>query len=115
MSIVINDKKMIAVLKVGGKQYIVQEKDKVRVEQFSKKEGSQIIINDVLLMSDKSGQDIKIGKPKVSNAKVLGKIVKNSRANKITVIKYKPKTRYRRELGHRQPYTLLEIEKITTV
>lgn len=104
---------MIAVIKTGGKQYTVKAKDKIKVEKISKPEGSKVNFDEVLLLADKTGKQVKIGQPKVSQASVEGKILKHDRADKVTVIKYKNKTRYRRVIGHRQAFTLVEIEKVS--
>ncbi len=103
---------MIAVIKTGGKQYTVEEKNKIKVEKIAKKEGSSIAFDNVLLIADKTGKQVKVGKPKVSQAKVEGKAIEHGRAKKVKVVKYKNKTRYLRNRGHRQPYTLVEITKI---
>lgn len=102
----------IAVIKTGGKQYKVKSKDRLKIEKIKGKVGDKINFNEVLLVADEDGKEIKIGKPKVSGAKVEAKILKQSRAKKLTVIKYKPKVRYRRKIGHRQQFTEVEIEAI---
>lgn len=102
----------IAVIKTGGKQYKVAEGEKLQIEKIEGKEGKKIDFKDVLLVADSKGTDIKIGNPMVKTAKVSGTIEKQYKDKKITVIKYKNKTRYRRKLGHRQHKTLVRIEKI---
>ena len=103
---------MIAVIKTGGKQYKVEAKDKLKVEKLPGKEGKTITFKEVLLVSDKTGKTTKVGTPKVAKAQVEATILKQARDKKVTVIKYKPKIRYRRQMGHRQSYTLVQIEKI---
>ncbi|MFA5359063.1 MAG: 50S ribosomal protein L21 [Patescibacteria group bacterium] len=100
----------IAVIKTGGKQYTVAAKDKVKIEKINAKQGDNFEFNDVLLVAD--GDDVKVGKPVVSGAKVIAKIVKQGRAEKVSVVKYKRKTRYRKNVGHRQSFTEIQIEKI---
>ena len=100
----------IAVIKTGGKQYKVAEKDKLKLEKLPGKEGEKIEFKEVLLVAD--SKEVKVGKPKVSGVKVVGKILKQGRTKKIMVVKYKSKTRYKRNLGHRQCYTEVAIEKI---
>lgn len=102
---------MIAIIKTGGKQYKVKKGDKLKVEKLNKKEGSEITLNEVLLISE--AKKTEIGQPKVKNAKVTAKILRQGKAKKIEVIKYKNKTRYRKKIGHRQNYTELEIIAIT--
>lgn len=101
---------MLAVIKTGGKQYIVEEKKRINIEKIDKKEGEEVIFNEVLLL-EKDGK-VKIGRPFVENAKVFGKVIKQGKGKKITVFKYKRKTRYKVKKGHRQPFTRIEITKI---
>ena len=99
-----------AVIKTGGKQYLVKEGEKIKIEKIEKKEGEEIEFKEVLFL-EKDGK-VKIGKPLVEGAKVVGKVLKQGRSKKIIVFKYKPKTRYRKKKGHRQPFTEVLIEKI---
>ncbi len=98
-----------AVIKTGGKQYKISEGDALKVERVAS-EGGKITFNEVLLVDD--GKDTKIGTPMVSGATVTAMVVSEGRAKKIEVIKYKPKSRYFKKRGHRQPYTEIRIEKI---
>lgn len=102
----------IAVIKTGGKQYKVKSKDKIKIERIKGDIGDKVDFNDVLLVADEDGKDVKIGKPIVDGAKVEGIILRQARAKKITVIKYKAKVRYRRKLGHKQHFTEVEIGAI---
>lgn len=104
---------MIAVIKTGGKQYKVAEGDKIRVEKLDVEKDASITFDEVLLVSDPEGGNLKIGEPTVSGAKVSGKVLSQGRTKKIDVIKYKRKVRYRRKRGHRQHFTEVQIEKIT--
>jgi len=101
---------MLAIIKTGGKQYIVKPGDKLKVEKLDKKEGSSISFSDVLLVEKNKKREI--GAPKVKDIKVEAKVVKHGRGGKIIVFKYKAKKRYSRKLGHRQPYTEIEITGI---
>lgn len=103
---------MIAVIKTGGKQYKVKKGDKIKVEKLAEKEGKDIKFKDVLLISGKDGKDMKVGEPMVKGASVEAKILQHGLGKKVRVVKYKRKTRYKRERGHRQPYTQVEITKI---
>ncbi|OIO49380.1 MAG: 50S ribosomal protein L21 [Parcubacteria group bacterium CG_4_9_14_0_2_um_filter_41_8] len=105
---------MFAVIKTGGKQYKVKKGDKVKIEKLDIEEGKQVNFDEVLLVSDKEGEDIKIGAPVVVGAKVIAKVLLQGRAKKIDVIKYKRKIRYRKKHGHRQAFTEVLIEDITT-
>ncbi|MFH1536898.1 MAG: 50S ribosomal protein L21 [Patescibacteria group bacterium] len=97
---------MIAVIKTGGKQYKVQAKDKLKVEKLTTEEGKEHVFDQVLLLGDK------VGTPLVSGAKVKAKVLKQGRARKVEVVKYKNKTRYKKTIGHRQPYTEVEILEV---
>lgn len=103
---------MYAVIETGGKQYRVAEGDTIFVEKLPVKPGQEVVFDRVLLVSSPEG--LKIGQPTVTGASVVGKVVKQGRARKIIVFKYKPKKNYRRKRGHRQPYTQVVIEQIRT-
>ncbi|MDP2741345.1 MAG: 50S ribosomal protein L21 [bacterium] len=98
---------MLAVIKTGGKQYIVKPGDKLKVEKLEKKEGEEIIFSDVLLVE--KNKKIDIGNPTVKEANVSAKVLRHAKADKIIVFKYKPKKRYSKKTGHRQPFTEVEI------
>ncbi len=100
----------LAIIKTGGKQYIVSPGDKIKIEKLDVEKGKAIEFSKVLLLE--KDNEVKIGTPLVGNAKVLGKVLEQGKADKIIVFKYKPKTRYRKKKGHRQPFTEVEIEKI---
>jgi len=102
---------MLAVIKTGGKQYLVSKGDKIKIEKIEKKEGEEVIFDEVLLIQDKKN-NIKIGTPFVKGAKVKAKVLKQARAKKVEIFKYKPKKRYKVKKGHRQPYTEVEILEI---
>ena len=103
---------MLAVIKTGGKQYIVSPRDKIRIEKIEGKEGKEITFKEVLLLE--KGKKLEIGCPLVKGAKVIGKVLKQAKAKKIIVFKYRPKKRYKLKKGHRQPFTEVEITKIET-
>ena len=100
----------IAVIKTGGKQYKVKEGETIKIEKIDKKEGVNIKF-ETLLISSSDGKEINIGQPTLGE-KVEGKIKEQNRDKKITVVKYKNKTRYLRTKGHRQNFTKVEILKI---
>lgn len=103
---------MFAVIKTGGKQYRVKEGDKVKIEKLDVEKGKKVDFDEVLLVADDKGEDLKVGTPIVEGAKVSAKVLEQGRAKKIDVIKYKRKVRYRRKYGHRQLFTEVLIEKI---
>ena len=102
---------MYAIIDSCGKQYKVSEGDVVFFEKLDAEEGKTVSFDNVVLVSD--GKDVKIGTPYVKGAKVEGTVVAHGKGNKILVYKYKAKKNYRRTQGHRQPYTKVEITKIT--
>lgn len=102
---------MYAVIETGGKQYKVSEGDVIFVEKLGVEEGEAVTFDKVLVVAD--GEDVKFGAPVVEGAKVEAKVVKNGKAKKIYVFKMKRKKNYRRKKGHRQPFTKVEISKIS--
>jgi len=103
---------MLAVIKTGGKQYLVAPGQKIKIEKVDKEEGAEIAFNEVLLLE--KNKKLEIGNPVVKGAKVIGKVIKQGKAKKVIVFKYKPKTRYKVKKGHRQPFTEVEIIKISS-
>ena len=101
---------MYAIIDTCGKQYKVQEGEKIYFEKLDTEEGKSIKFENVVLVAD--GKDVKVGTPYVKGAVVEGKVVKHGKSDKILVYKYKPKKNYRRTYGHRQPYTCVEISSI---
>jgi large subunit ribosomal protein L21 len=99
---------MIAVIETSGKQFLVKEGNKILINKTDKKEGEEIIFDKVLLVKN---NDIKIGKPYVENAKVVGKVLRKIK-KKILIIKFKPKTRYRKRKGYKHYFDEVLIEKI---
>ncbi len=103
---------MIAVVKTGGKQYLLKEGEELRIEKLPGDKDDAIALTEVLLLAQDDGSEVKIGTPTVSGAKVTAKVLEQGRGKKVTIIKFKSKVRFRRKAGHRQPYTKLKIEKI---
>lgn len=103
---------MFAVIKTGGKQYLVRPGQKIHIEKLDAKEGDSFVFEEVLLVAD--GDTVTIGTPVVSGARVEGKIVRQARAKKVIVFKYRPKARHRKKRGHRQYFTEVEITSIKT-
>ncbi len=101
---------MFAVIKTGGKQYLVSPGDKIKIEKIDAEEGKEVLFGEVLLLE--KGKSIKIGTPLVKGAKVTGKVLKQDKAKKVIILKYKPKKRSQTKKGHRQPFTEVEILKI---
>ena len=101
---------MKAVIVTGGKQYTVAEGDVLFIEKLNAEAEETVKFDQVLAVLD--GENSKIGAPVVEGAAVEAKVVKNGKAKKITVFKYKAKKNEKKKQGHRQPYTKVEITKI---
>jgi len=95
---------MKAVFETGGKQYYVKEGDVLYVEKLEAAKDDKVVFDNVLMVGDKVN---------VKGAKVEAKVLKQGKAKKIVVYKFKAKKKYRRTQGHRQPYTKIEITKIS--
>ncbi len=101
---------MYAIIETGGKQYKVSEGDIIRVEKLEVEAEASYTFDKVLTVAN--GDDVKFGAPLVSGASVSASVIKNDKAKKVIVYKYKPKKGFHKKKGHRQPYTMLKIEKI---
>mgnify|MGYP002625190925 CR=1 FL=1 len=100
-----------AIIVTGGKQYRVAEGDVIFVEKLDAAAGESVKFDQVLAVLD--GENSKIGAPTVEGAVVEAKVVKNGKGKKIRIFKYNAKKGYRKRQGHRQPYTKVEIGKIS--
>ncbi len=98
----------IAVIKTGGKQYVVKENDKLKVEKLAVEAGASVEL-DALLIAD--GDQVKLGEPQLET-KVKATVVRQTRTRKVTGVKYKRKTRQSKGFGHKQFQTEIQIEKI---
>ena len=101
---------MKAIIVTGGKQYTVSEGDVLYIEKLNAEEEATVKFEQVLAMLD--GENTKIGAPVVEGACVEAKVVKNGKGKKIDVFKYKAKKGEKKHIGHRQPYTKVEITKV---
>ncbi len=102
---------MYAVVKTGGKQYRVAEQDKIIVSNIDADEGSRIILDQVLLLSDDG--EVTVGAPTVSGAVIGATVLRQTRGPKIMVFRRKRRKNFRRVRGHRQDLTLLQIDEIS--
>ena len=102
-----------AVIKTGGKQYKVAEGDKLLVEKLDKDKGEEFDFEEILLIGNSKPENVKVGKPFIEGAKVHARVLEQGKAKKKIVFKYSNKTRYKKKKGHRQPYTEIEILKIS--
>ena len=101
---------MKAIIVTGGKQYVVSEGDVLYIEKLNAEAEETVKFDQVLAIMD--GENSKIGAPVVEGAVVEAKVVKNGKGKKIHVIKYKAKKGQKKHIGHRQPYTKVEITTI---
>jgi large subunit ribosomal protein L21 len=102
---------MQAVIRTGGKQYVVKPGDVIDVELLNSQQGPEVEFNDVLLISDE-GADVKVGSPVVEGAKVTGKILGTKKGKKVIVFKFRRRKGYKKKQGHRQKYSSVEITGI---
>jgi len=109
----------LAIIRTGGKQYIVSPGKKIKIDpsaalqsgkQAEEKEAKEINFGEVLLAE--KNKKLEIGAPLVKGAKVLAKIVSQGKGKKMIAFKYKSKTRRKTKKGHRQPFMIVEVEKI---
>jgi len=98
----------IAVIKTGGKQYKVTPGQNLRIEKIDAEVGAVLKFQTLLTAED---EKLELGKPSLGEL-VEGKVIEQGRNKKVSVVKYKNKTRYKRNVGHRQPFTKIEITKI---
>ena len=102
---------MHAIIVTGGKQYKVSEGETLFIEKLPVEAGDTVTFDQVLAILD--GDNATIGAPTVKGAAVEASVVKNGKGKKIRIFKYNPKKGYRKRQGHRQPYTKVEIKKIS--
>ena len=101
---------MYAIIETGGKQYKVCEGDIVFIEKLEAAEGDTVTFDRVKAVS--TGDDFKVGAPVVEGATVTATVVANGKGKKIYVMKYKAKKNEKKKIGHRQPFTKVQIVKI---
>ena len=104
---------MKAVIKTGGKQYLVQEGDVLEIEKLPEAAGAKITFSEVLLVSDDEGKDLQLGEPILANAKVEAELVEQVKADKLRIFKMRRRKRYRKTMGHRQKLTQIKIVSIS--
>jgi len=102
----------IAIIQTGGKQYLVEEGREIEIEKIKGADPQKIEFKDVLLYAD--DKNFLLGKPKLDNVSVTGKLIKEKR-NKVVILKYKPKTRYRKKKGYKKITWIVRIEKINNL
>ncbi len=101
---------MYAVIATGGKQYRVSEGDTLKVEKLAGEEGSKVELDQVLMVAD--GDNIQVGTPLLGKGKVTATIKAQGRGKKVEIIKFRRRKHHRKQMGHRQDFTEIEINKI---
>ena len=101
---------MYAVFKTGGKQYRATTGDVIKVEKIEAEKGATLELDQVLMVGE--GEDVKIGAPHLEGGKVTATVLDHGRRDKIRVIKFKRRKNYRKQMGHRQYFTQIEITGI---
>ena len=104
---------MYAVIVTGGKQYRVMQGETLRVEKLDVEAGSSIDLDQVLLVG--SGESVTVGTPTVAGAKVTATVKAHGRGEKIRIIKFRRRKHHRKQMGHRQHYTEIEITGISGI
>lgn len=102
---------MYAVVKSGGKQYRVAAGEKLRIEQIAGDVGSEVVLDQVLMLAD--GDAVTVGTPLVSGASVKATVLAHGRADKVTIFKLRRRKHYQKRQGHRQNYTEIKIDTIS--
>jgi large subunit ribosomal protein L21 len=101
---------MYAVIKTGGKQYRVTPGEKLKVEKLAGEVGSDVVIDEVLMVAD--GDNVTVGAPVVKGASVKATVVSHGRHDKVMIFKMRRRKHYRKTQGHRQDYTEIQIQQI---
>ncbi len=102
---------MYAVIKTGGKQYRVSSGQKIKVEQLPAEVGSQVTLDKVLMVAD--GDKVSVGQPLVAGAKVQATVLAQGRGDKVRIFKLRRRKHYKKQQGHRQNYTEIQINEIS--
>ena len=103
---------MFAIINIAGKQFRVEEGDQIKVPHLSTDAGKSLAFDKVLLIND--GKKVQLGSPLLSNASITATVVEHGRGKKIRIFKKKRRKGYRRNNGHRQNYSLIKIDSIST-
>ena len=101
---------MFAIIQTGGKQYLVKQGDVLNVEKLAVELGQDVSL-ETLLIAEEDGSSVTVGTPVLPQS-VIGEVVAHGRGDKISVVKYKPKVRYRKRVGHRQWFTTVKIKLV---
>ena len=101
-----------AIVEDGGKQFKVAEGDTIEVDHYQVEIGDEVNLDRVLLLVN--DEKVSVGTPLVEEVRIKATVLEHTKGPKVTIFKYKPKKRYRVKTGHRQKYTRLHIDTITT-
>jgi large subunit ribosomal protein L21 len=107
----IKEHKMIAVVETGGKQYQISPGSIIRIEKLKAKEGEEVVLDKVLMIKEDDSEAL-VGNPLIAKARVTAEVLRQDRAKKIIVYKFKRRKGYHRKYGHRQAFTELKIKEI---
>jgi large subunit ribosomal protein L21 len=102
---------MYAVIKTGGKQYRVSAGEKVRIETLEAEVGAEVVLDQVLMVGD--GDKVSVGKPLIAGAAVKATVVGHGRGDKVRIFKHRRRKHYKKQAGHRQNYTEIQISGIS--
>jgi len=102
---------MFVIIETGGKQYKIKQGDIIKIDKIDYSKGEKVIFDKVLLLVE-NDEKVKIGQPYLEKVKVEAEVLEQGRGKKVTVIKYKSKTRYRRKRGYHPLYTKIKITRI---
>jgi len=102
---------MYAVIKTGGKQYRVSAGEKVRIETIEAEVGAEVVLDQVLMVGE--GDKISVGKPLIAGAAVKATVVSHGRGEKVRIFKHRRRKHYKKQAGHRQNYTEIQISGIS--
>jgi large subunit ribosomal protein L21 len=102
---------MYAVIKTGGKQYRVSAGEKVRIETIEAEVGAEVVLDQVLMVGD--GDKVSVGKPLIAGAAVKATVVSHGRGEKVRIFKHRRRKHYKKQAGHRQNYTEIQISGIS--
>ncbi len=102
---------MYAVFQTGGKQYRAKQGDVLKIEKLELDAGSDVAFDHVMMLGE--GDDVKVGTPTLAGAVVSGKVLSQGRADKVHIVKFRRRKHFRKQQGHRQYYTEVEITAIS--
>jgi large subunit ribosomal protein L21 len=103
---------MFAVIETGGKQYLINTGDTLKIEKLGIEAGKDVVFDKVLLLANEDGTDVKIGTPYLEGVSVDATVEEEGRGKKMRVVKFKRKVRYKRTRGHRQHFTKVKVKEV---